>query len=188
MILSKKMVMSFMLVALGFSAHAMDSRDAYGRTILMNYVNDQEKMKTIMDKDIDRLWHVCYEIVEIFDGVYHNPQTGRITNRYKDETRRRMSCTDQDIHNLESRKNDRALLVSITLANISSMVNSGASLNLKDYNGNTVLNFCYTYEIYDRLLCLGAEFQLSVWIYFNPIKTFVGSAALIAAIAVAAQQ
>lgn len=184
MILSKKMFMSFMLVAFGFSAQAMDSRDAFGRTVLMNYIDGQEKMKTIIDNDIDRLWHVCYETTRTFDGVYQDPATGRITNRYKYETRRRMSCTDQDIHNLELRKNDRDLWLAITLGNISSMVNSGASLNLKDYNGNTVLNFCYTYEIYDRLRCLGADFQLSVWMYFNPVKTVVGSAALIGAIAV----
>lgn len=188
MILSKKMFMSFMLVALGFSAHAMDSRDAYGRTVLMNYVNDQEKMNTIINNDIDRLWHVCYETTRTFDGVYQDPATGKITNLYKYETKRRMSCTDQDIHTLELRKNDRDLWLAITLANISSMVNAGASLNLKDFNGNTVLNFCYTYEIYDRLRNLGADFQLSVWIYFNPVKTVVGSAALIGIVAVVAAQ
>ena len=125
MILNKKMFMSFMLVAFGFSAQAMDSRDAFGRTVLMNYVDGQEKMKTIIDNDIDRLWHVCYETTRTFDGVYQDPATGRITNRYKYETRRRMSCTDQDIHNLELRKNDRDLWLAITLGNISSMVNSG---------------------------------------------------------------
>jgi len=175
--MNKRMLMSVILILFGLNAQANHVRNQLGRTELMNYVINQEIKKNFMDKEIDRLWHVCYETNEVFNGVWQD-SNGRIHNKYKYETRRKISCTDLDIHNLENCKNDKNQWLSITLSGITDLVNSGAPLNLKDYDGNTVLNFCYTYEVYSRLRCLGADFQSLVWIYFHPATTILASAAL----------
>jgi ankyrin repeat protein len=58
-------------------------------------------------------------------------------------------------------------LIHDTIFKIKELVARGVDINAKDCYGKTVLNYCYTYAIYQKLLYLGADFQYTVWIYFN---------------------
>ena len=62
------------------------------------------------------------------------------------------------------------------------MVRFGVDINAQDNEGKIVLNYCYTPEIYEELIRLGAHFQLQVWAYFNPASATlatIGSLGLI---------
>lgn len=166
----KNIAMSFVLVLGSIVGSAASDRDEYGRTALMNYVINQEAKISATKRDIDHLWHICYEYV----SVQHGYVITRINDResiseptYKAELRRRISCTDADIHALKQQEANLRCLIDATVAHIRS-VGHQANCAAYDYDGYTVLNYCYTFEIYSELRRQGAPFQAIVWAYFHP--------------------
>jgi len=54
-----------------------------------------------------------------------------------------------------------------TQMNIKSMVELGAIVDIQDLFGKTLLDYCFTKDIYESLLGIGVPFQINSWIYFN---------------------
>lgn len=159
---------------------AFDIRDEHGRTPLMNFIIRQEANISSIKKDITRLYDICYCEEKVCDGtdvkVVNNPQTGysstSVTPKYRNETRRRPSCTDADVHAHKQRKQDLANTITQTVNTMRFMAQSeDLHVDAIDYAGYAAQNYCYTYEIYAELRRQGAEFQLRTFAYFNPLTT-----------------
>ena len=72
--------------------------------------------------------------------------------------------------------------VNHVINSIKIMVVSGADLQARDFFGNSVVNYCYTKEIYNALRDLGAPFSLQAWSYFYPELAIISGVATIAAL------
>jgi hypothetical protein len=139
--------------------------DEQGRTLLMNYVSKQEEelkeivkeyeetIKTNSDLDkINKLWHKLENDEEIT------------------EVRKMYIDTNLKLRKLESTYNT---IITTTLITIAKMVKANnkkelkEELDVKDNAGNTVLNYCKTKPIYEKLRELGAPFQLDMASYFT---------------------
>jgi len=158
--------------------------NAQGKTPLIAYVIAQEAAITYIKSDIDRLWHVCYEYVNVKAGyVIDRISDDRSISRpmYKRELRRRLSCTDQDIIAHKQRQKDLGCTIAAAVSGIRNMAQSGYGAHpaVADYAGYTAINYCYTREIYDELIRIGVPFQWKVWIYFNPGYTMLACAATV---------
>ena len=57
--------------------------------------------------------------------------------------------------------------VSKITADITKMVEQGADLKIKDFEGKTVIDYCKTQAIYQHLRSLGAPVSFDVWLSFN---------------------
>lgn len=62
-------------------------------------------------------------------------------------------------------------IVAETKNKLTQMIQKGALLDLQDVSGKTIVNYCYTPEIYQHLCSLGMLSDATSWVYFNPIKT-----------------
>lgn len=172
---NKNIFLSFFMVVglVSSEARALHPRDEQGRTQLMNFVINKEQELKCIKADLDHLWHTCYHYVQINDGYI----TEQINNRqsiakpiYKQKLERRPSCTDADIYALKQREQDERNFLDQTIRTIRFMDQSeDLYINAIDYNGYTVQNYCYTYEIYQELRRLGASFQYIPFMYFNPV-------------------
>ena len=82
------------------------------------------------------------------------------------KTVRKESCTDEDMQAYEQRKQDLTDLIMVTMQQIESMVKHENNLGVVDNFGKTVLNYCDTFQIYNKLRELGAPFQFDTWLYW----------------------
>lgn len=152
-------------------AQANNHYNQFGRTNLINCVIDCEDELAQIKHDIQHLWHTCYHYVDVVDGYATTKvDDNRSVSKpiYKQKLERRPSCTDADIHALKQREHDIRYTLDMTIKNLRAMVLSGERIDAKDYKSNTVINYCYTREIYNELRRLGAPFQILVWTYFYP--------------------
>lgn len=174
--LSKKLVSLIFTIGacIGLHAQALDVRDDGGRTELMNYVIWQEIDIAVKQQEIACLFDTCYE--------YRTVYIGRIDNEpiFSSVLCRKVSCMDKDIQALQDCKKDLVTCMTKTVVGIDALVAAGVQLKAYDHAGNTVLNYCKTYEIYQALIANGVPFQYGVWAYFNPGQTAIATVSVVA--------
>lgn len=172
-----KQFVSVILIAgacIGLHAQELDIRDDFGRTELMNYVILQEIVIAAKQQEVACLFDTCYEYRTVYLGRIHNEPI------YSTVLCRKASCMDKDIQALQDCKKDLAACMSTTVIDINAFVAAGAQLKAYDHGGNTVLNYCKTYEIYKALIDHGVPFQYGAWAYFNPGQTAIATVAMVA--------
>jgi len=178
-----KFMMTLMMVVgcMPLYSQELNIRDEQGRTPLMNYVIQQEAEITIIKKDIDVLWHECFQVVSVCVGQHSSSLTLR-----------KLTCTDKDIIDWKQRKADLKDFIANTAMTLKSMAQAGCDVEASDFKGYTAINYCYTYEVYQALDSVGVPFQWKVWAYFNPVTAVatgtvtglvaVGTAAVVGAL------
>ena len=120
-----------------------DMRDQDGRTELMNYVIQIEKEIKSKKSKLDKLcekyftWNQKTKILE-----------------------KRVWSTDEDVIQYRKFEDEYDRLIEETIENIKIMVSTGADLQARDLQGNSVSDYCYTHKIYDALRTLGAPAAL----------------------------
>lgn len=181
--LANTMLYSFLLIiGLSSTIQTSDFRDEQGRTSLINFVIKAEQKIALAKKDVEILWNKYFYKQAIHDGYNYNDRTGTRTPRYTYLPIRRIYTTDADVLLYKEQEDKFKEMISGAIGSIEAMVRFGIDINAKDNAGYTALNYCYTQEIYEVLMGLGAYFQLQVWAYFNPGYTtfgIIGSTAVI---------
>ena len=157
---------------------------------MINYVIEQEMKVDFIKADINRLWHNCYEYIRVNDGyvtkikseskseveIYNDGYATKETVDdvsysepvYRQELRRRPSCTDQDVNLHKQRKLDLRNFINNTVQGVRIMAKPGESyVNAIDHEGYSAQNYCYTSVFYNELREQGASFQWCSWTYFG---------------------
>ena len=175
MMVNKKMLLSLMLMIFGgpiVAAEAYDIRNHLGQTELIDYVIKQEAAIADIKSDINRLWDVCYHVVQVYVGqVLVKQADGTYIShaKYRSEIRRRPSCMDSDILALKNREADLSNYIAKVVAEIIVLAKSGEQMNARDNDSKMVLDYCRTQAIHDVLCEYGAQESMMVWAYFNPL-------------------
>ena len=145
--------------------------DWFDSAPLIEYVEEKEieieRAKIYLDYLYDK-----YFYTEKFISDYIPTDKGVIIV-YTYRIARRIHTTDANLAEYQNVKNNFDLLIDDAVEHIKMMVFNGASLYMYDQYGNSVVNYCYTKEIYDVLRDLGAPFSLQAWAYFYPDEAII---------------
>lgn len=127
---------------------------------LINYVIEQEKQLSKITDDYAQAIK-SHQNLEKIHTLWHNLDNSEESAKVKSLKFE----TNLKIHKLETSYNK---ILKETLARITKMVETDGKdqLALKDSAGNTVLNYCKTKQIYEKLRELGAPFQLDMATHF----------------------
>lgn len=180
----RKKILYSVIMFVGLFTHptqASQVRDEQGRTVLINFVIKKEQDIATETATLQVEWDKLFYSRQFNDGyIYHS--NGMMTPRYTYLPVRRIATTDAQVVAYQEKEAKLANLIATTIATIETTVRLGVDINAEDAEGNTVLNYCYTQAIYDELVRLGANFQLKVWVYFNPGYATVAAFATVMAV------
>ena len=127
--------------------------DEEGRTLLMNYVIQQEA-------EIAKL--KLYAFNKFFPGMEYNSALYYLD--LKGFVQEKLSSYYQ-----AKEYKDLYAEIDITVNEIGRMIaqmgTDKSQLALQDMYGKTVLNYCYTKEVYNKLRAAGVPFQFDTWTY-----------------------
>jgi len=153
------------------------------RTKLINYVIAQEKEILEIRKAMHEAWEKCFRKETYHADIYHpggkrypihlwEKETGIYNSNSRWETKEetkivhRNECTEADIQKLRALQTELQDVIDSSVQHIASIVNNAIELSQVDSLGNTVINYCYTPELYNKLRELGAPFQIQAFLYF----------------------
>ena len=162
-----KVALIVLLLITGLKADAMQSCDQFGRTELINFVIQAEDEISRSKKELEKIWSTYFYKEKFHDGNI-KLKNGVSIPHYKYSPIRKIYTTDADVALYRQKEQEYSKLILQATKQIGQIVRSGVDVNAKDHEGNTAVNYCYTYELYDALCKQGASFQLRSWIYFNP--------------------
>ena len=181
--------LSFMMMLVCGMSQAIQSNDACddnGRTPLMNYVIDKEIEIKNAQSDLEKLWDRYFYIEKVYDGCV--VVMGQAVVFFKKNIKNKVDTTDENAAEYEKAKNELSLLVQDAIKTVEIMALEGADVSVYDQQGKTVLDYCYTRDIYKALRKFGASSSFETWAYFNPgeiiVNGFLGTVAAIAGVCV----
>ncbi len=128
-----------------YNPNDLHSKDAQGRTPLMNYLIEQEQT-----------------LLALRDQIIILHKNMKFDEKNKEAKK---LCLHAVL--------EHQTLCEKTRTKIKAMIDQGAAVDIEDIFGKSLLNHCYTTDIYNDLRDAGTPFEIKPWLYFKGAESLI---------------